>query len=194
MRYTYSMTEPEADFLFHYGTLALAFGGTLGRRPAQPIERLGSPERLAAWFTAAGLLSVAPAVSASDYARALRVRSAILRAGDAIAAARAPEAADIMLLNEMAAPPPVGIALAPDGAHTVRTGKPPVRAALSSIARDAIDLFGGERRALITSCEADDCRALLLDDSRGKRRRWCSMERCGNRAKVAAFRSRQRGD
>jgi len=33
---------------------------------------------------------------------------------------------------------------------------------------------------------------LLLSRSRSDRRRWCSMELCGNRAKVAAFRERQR--
>jgi predicted RNA-binding Zn ribbon-like protein len=188
------MTASDSGFLFHYGALALAFGGTLGRRPSQPLERLATPERLADWFVAAGLLSTAPPVSRADFGRALRLREAILRTGDAVVAAAKPQAADVALINESAAAAPVALELSRDGTHALRGGKSPVRAALSAIARDAIDLFGGERRAALTVCEADDCRALLLDDSRGKRRRWCSMERCGNRAKVAAFRLRQRGD
>jgi predicted RNA-binding Zn ribbon-like protein len=36
------------------------------------------------------------------------------------------------------------------------------------------------------------CRMLFLDRSRGRRRRWCSMAECGNRAKVAAHRERAR--
>ncbi|WP_442806810.1 CGNR zinc finger domain-containing protein [Streptomyces sp. NBC_01750] len=31
-----------------------------------------------------------------------------------------------------------------------------------------------------------------MDDSQARRRRWCSMERCGNLAKVAEYRSRTR--
>jgi predicted RNA-binding Zn ribbon-like protein len=40
-------------------------------------------------------------------------------------------------------------------------------------------------------CPADDCLEAFLDDSRSGNRRWCSMELCGNRAKVRAFRDRQ---
>ncbi|WP_327319861.1 CGNR zinc finger domain-containing protein [Streptomyces sp. NBC_01235] len=36
-----------------------------------------------------------------------------------------------------------------------------------------------------------DCSRLFLDDSRA-RRRWCSMDRCGDQAKVAGYRSRNR--
>lgn len=67
-----------------------------------------------------------------------------------------------------------------------------ITAVLSSIARDAIDILSSERRSLVRACEMDDCGGLFLDDSRGLRRRWCSMERCGNRAKAAAFRDRAR--
>jgi predicted RNA-binding Zn ribbon-like protein len=66
----------------------------------------------------------------------------------------------------------------------------PVRAALSAVAEDAIEVFSGERRQL-TRCDDPQCSALLLSRSRGPRRRWCSMETCGNRAKVAAYRARR---
>jgi predicted RNA-binding Zn ribbon-like protein len=33
---------------------------------------------------------------------------------------------------------------------------------------------------------------LFLDTSRSHTRRWCSMEQCGNRSKVAAFNARSR--
>jgi hypothetical protein len=36
------------------------------------------------------------------------------------------------------------------------------------------------------------CSLLFVDTSRSGRRRWCSMERCGNRAKVAAHRRRRK--
>ncbi|MBT8152338.1 CGNR zinc finger domain-containing protein [Epibacterium ulvae] len=45
----------------------------------------------------------------------------------------------------------------------------------------------------VKNCEAEDCSLYFLDVSKSHRRRWCSMEVCGNRAKAAAYRkSKQR--
>lgn len=48
---------------------------------------------------------------------------------------------------------------------------------------DAIGLLG-DRPDRIRSCEHDDCTLWFYDVSKAGRRRWCSMERCGNRAKA----------
>jgi predicted RNA-binding Zn ribbon-like protein len=49
--------------------------------------------------------------------------------------------------------------------------------------------LGGAGR--IRQCAAHNCYLTFLDTSRPDSRRWCSMERCGNRAKVrAAHRAR----
>lgn len=42
----------------------------------------------------------------------------------------------------------------------------------------------------IGRCEGDPCGGFFLNTSRSKPRRWCSMDTCGNRAKVRKFRSR----
>ena len=42
-------------------------------------------------------------------------------------------------------------------------------------------------------CPAEDCRWAFYDTSRNRSRRWCSMEVCGNRSKVRAFRDRTEG-
>lgn len=39
-------------------------------------------------------------------------------------------------------------------------------------------------------CEADKCGGFFLDLSRSKPRRWCSMDTCGNRAKVQRHRAK----
>jgi len=44
----------------------------------------------------------------------------------------------------------------------------------------------------VKACRGDDCRCVFVDGSRNGSRRWCAMADCGNRAKVAAFRSRHR--
>lgn len=40
-------------------------------------------------------------------------------------------------------------------------------------------------------CPSNDCGWLFLDESKNRRRRWCSMETCGNRAKARRHYQRQ---
>lgn len=42
----------------------------------------------------------------------------------------------------------------------------------------------------IGRCEGDPCGGFFIDSSRTKPRRWCSMDSCGNRAKVRSHRAR----
>ena len=44
----------------------------------------------------------------------------------------------------------------------------------------------------IRQCHADDCICCFVDTSKNGRRKWCSMARCGNRAKVAEHYRRHR--
>ncbi len=44
----------------------------------------------------------------------------------------------------------------------------------------------------IHQCENEPCVLLFWDTSKNQTRRWCSMELCGNRMKVASFRERQK--
>jgi predicted RNA-binding Zn ribbon-like protein len=46
----------------------------------------------------------------------------------------------------------------------------------------------------VRTCAAEDCGRWFLDVSRGGRRRWCSMDTCGNRAKAARWRARHGKD
>jgi len=130
----------------------------------------------------------------ADLAAAQRLRGAIGRLAYARAGGplppvpvEGPRPGDVEVLNAFAAAPPLVPALLPDGARTVVD--PTVTAALSSLARDAIDLFGGPLAARIRVCAAENCGLLLVDTSRSGARRWCSMEVCGNRAKVRTHRS-----
>ena len=99
-----------------------------------------------------------------------------------------PRPDDIATVNAAAAVPPLVPALRPDGGTTFVA--PTATAALSTLARDAVDLFGGPLARRIRVCAAENCGLLLVDTSRPGRRRWCSMELCGNRAKIRTHRSR----
>ena len=99
-----------------------------------------------------------------------------------------PRLGDIAIVNAAATIPPLVPALRPDGGTTFVA--PTAPAALSTIARDAVELFGGPLARRIRVCAAENCGLLLVDTSRPGRRRWCSMELCGNRAKIRIHRSR----
>ncbi|MCZ0972623.1 CGNR zinc finger domain-containing protein [Streptomyces albulus] len=45
-------------------------------------------------------------------------------------------------------------------------------------------------RGQLRQCAGEGCALVYLDTSRGRRRRWCSSEVCGNRARVARHRRR----
>ncbi|WP_371263350.1 MULTISPECIES: CGNR zinc finger domain-containing protein [unclassified Pseudomonas] len=53
-------------------------------------------------------------------------------------------------------------------------------------------LATNDKFEFVRQCEAHDCVLLFHDLSKSHRRRWCSMATCGNRMKVAAFRSRNK--
>ncbi len=44
----------------------------------------------------------------------------------------------------------------------------------------------------VRECAAPACPVIYLDTSRNRSRRWCSMERCGARAKATAYYQRHR--
>jgi len=60
-------------------------------------------------------------------------------------------------------------------------------AMLWPIARAAADLLASSDVALVRACSSPTCRWLFLDTSKNHHRRWCSMQQCGNRAKVRRF-------
>lgn len=121
----------------------------------------------------------------------LALRAAITRMAAASADRQQLAPDDVDTLNLFAATPDVPPVLAGGqrqaGAGGIRLGQ-----VLSTLARDAVAVFGAEAEGAvrIRRCDADDCRLVFHDDSRTGSRRWCSMQRCGNRAKVRAFRER----
>jgi hypothetical protein len=74
--------------------------------------------------------------------------------------------------------------------HLTRHADDPVRATLSLVARDALDLVTSPSLARLRNCAGPNCGALFLDTSRPGNRRWCSMGTCGNRAKKETLRGR----
>jgi len=63
---------------------------------------------------------------------------------------------------------------------------------LQPIAKAMAELACNEDFSHVRGCDRAPCTLFFLDRTNGHRRRWCSMAVCGNRAKQAAYRKRER--
>lgn len=166
-------------------SLDLAYTGALG--DPEPRETLPDAAALGAWLSEH--LAPVSEPGERDVADARTLRQAIGDIASAIADGRDPAPRDVDVLNLYAATPDLPPALDGGSRQAGRALARPAQA-LASAARDAVAVFGaGSER--IHRCSADDCTVLYLDRTRSGTRRWCSMRRCGNRAKVRAHRARQ---
>lgn len=175
---------------FKCGAPVLDFIGTLrARRNAVPTEMLISPESLEAWFRESGLVDVDTPCEPSDLRQAIILREAVYRLVVATLDGGDYDADALAVVNDTARAPSAVPQL-------VRRGDRRVEAtpgqALSSIARQAVQLLGGPEADLLKECSRGECTQVYLDRSHGSRREWCAMDPCGNRIKAAAYRARKR--
>ena len=186
--------EPSAEelrFIFRSGRLSLAFCATVGERWRRGFERLLAPGHLTRWYAEASVTSVPVPVTGPDLAEARAVREAVYRAAQALLGGQPPAGADEEIINRAAsAPPPVP--RIDQGAVLLATAPPdPAASALSAVARDAIGLFTTADARRLRECASPECGLLFLDLSRPGRRRWCSSNACGGKARAAAYRQRR---
>ena len=190
-------------FRFDPGALCLELLITGGPGALTRYEVLHTPGDLVAWAEQSRLTPTPPAlhVTEDDVAGARRLRDALTRTVVSrvvggglpeLGIARA-DTTDLDLVNEAAARPPLAPAIGADGTRSWATGPATGTQLLSTVARDAVDLLTGPYAQRIRMCAGDRCYLLYVDTSRPGRRRWCSMEHCGNRHKVRAHRVRRSG-
>ncbi|MET9422732.1 ABATE domain-containing protein [Streptomyces sp. NPDC006540] len=163
-------------------------------RRAGGTEPLADTGRLARWLVGAGLVPAGTPLHGVDstwVAGFVELRECIdhlVRTGPE--EGRAADALEILNARAQGAPP--GIRAVKDGKGTlVRAlcAAPECAALLAVVARDAVELLTDPvARSRLRQCEGDNCRRVYLDTSRGRRRRWCSSEVCGNRERVARHR------
>jgi predicted RNA-binding Zn ribbon-like protein len=163
-----------------------------------PVERLDSVTVLCAWITGAGLVPAGTPLTHADASWLVGFRELRGRVGQLVPGGLAPEGRpyDVALarVNEIAraAPPAPRAVPGADGALVRELAGPPAcEALLGAVARDVVELLTDPvARAGLRQCEGDNCPIVYLDTSRGRRRRWCSSEVCGNRERVARHRRR----
>jgi len=200
----------EGGFDLDAGMLCLDFANTLDMRfNPQPNEGLPSYAALIAFAAQAGAIdhanvSVLAHAAMRDergahdsHQRAIELREVIFRIFMAIADDRTPDDADLAQLNRALADalPHGGVEHRIDVFVWEWESATHLDRPLWPIVKSAADLLLGQAGDLrrVRECAAHDCGWLFLDTSRNRSRRWCSMQSCGNRAKVQEFRERRRG-
>ncbi|WP_405948329.1 ABATE domain-containing protein [Streptomyces prunicolor] len=163
-----------------------------------PEERLDAPEPLRAWIVRSGLVPATTPLAHVDFGwlvgfRELRGQISQLVRSRPSNDTR-PHDLALARVNDLArAAPPAPRAVRDEEGVLVREldGTPGCGALLAVIARDVVELLTDPvARASLRECEGDNCPIVYLDTSRGRRRRWCSSEVCGNRERVARHRRR----
>jgi predicted RNA-binding Zn ribbon-like protein len=181
----------DVGVVFVGGNLALDFVGTLNERFSRRVEQLRTPADLGTWLVRADVLDEPPHVSEAELAAAIELRETLfaLIARQIDGADGEPSAEERAVVNAAAAAPPPVPALT-SGRTVQRSGG--VAAGLSAVAREAMVLFRRTDGSVLKWCADEQCTHPFLDQSHGHRRRWCGMAGCGDRAKAAAYRARQR--
>ncbi|MDB2448944.1 CGNR zinc finger domain-containing protein [bacterium] len=126
----------------------------------------------------------------SEYRRLLELRETGYRVFSARAAQREPASVDLDSLAQTAAAALAASSLATDSAKGFRwrvkdragTSLVGVRLGLA-----LLDLLSRVDLSRLKECGR--CSGLFLDHGRGRGRRWCRMQTCGNREKIARHRS-----
>lgn len=177
-------------YRFDPGALCLELLTTGGPGPYRRYEVLHGPADLAAWADRSRLTPT-PAldISEAEVADMRGLRDALFRVVTAHVRGEPHPPRDLEAINEAAARPAMAPAITPTGKRQW-TGTPTGTHLAATVARDAVELLTGPFAHRIRTCAAEDCHLVYVDTSRPGRRRWCSMEHCGNRHKVRALRAR----
>jgi len=186
-----------APFVFSGENLALDLLNTASGAAERDGDRLASPMDVVRWLVEAELLSTSekerfeqsPPDTRLLWEEALRFRC---DARDALQAwlrgAQIPEGS-LFALNRCLEALTTALRLRTEG-HELRlettrrhTG---TAGYLAPVAKELADLLLGGSPTRVRQCAGDGCGLWFRDTSKNGSRRWCSMARCGNRAKVAA--------
>ncbi len=191
------MVEPDAhppeELLFRWrgGHEVLNFTATVGERWRHGIERLREPGDLSRWLVDAGLAPAPVSVTRRDLNEARALREAMYRVATAVRTGQPVDPNDLATVNRWSGRSAGGPRLeqAAVGLRAVLRAAS-ARDHLSWLATQAAALFGGPAAAQVRECAHPECPLLFLEDRRGARR-WCSMDDCGARSKMRAYRARR---
>lgn len=192
-----STLHPPPAPLFVGDHLALDFINTHYGVGSKHCDWLRDDNGVLGWLKQAGLLTGDFAGTPKGLLRL--ARELRQEAKDVLAAAKSGRRSDAAAINRVLEQGRPRKALQWDDAGSTftlveRRRNAEAASLLEPVAAALVDLLTNVPLDLVRQCEADDCTLLFRDSTKSHRRRWCSMAACGNRMKVAAFRSRNKAE
>ncbi|HEX7360137.1 MAG TPA: CGNR zinc finger domain-containing protein [Bryobacteraceae bacterium] len=171
------------------GHLALDFCNTAGEHLADhPEELLSDWESFLRWATQVALIGPESyfelLTSPKPLDKIVQLREAIYRIGLAFALRRRVSKHDIEFIRDRAHVPRPNIEFRNNVGRWHPDPSNASEQLCGVLAGEALSLFCSPKAGRIGVCDGGKCGWLFLDESRGKRRRWCDMKDCGNRAKA----------
>lgn len=182
--------SPDLDFRPDAGDPSLNLVATIGEWETLHLERLRDRRDLAAWFVETGLMTRPPVVEQHDLKQTRKLRDAIYTLVTSLMNDERPGPSATATLNRFAAHPPMRLALSGSGKDLEKELDHTIAEGLSTIARSAITLVVSPSLGRVRQCAGPTCSMLFLDHSRPGTRRWCSMNRCGNKQKKHNMKAR----
>jgi predicted RNA-binding Zn ribbon-like protein len=140
------------------------------------------------------LAEAQPGEAEAAFHKAILLRETIFRIFSALAFQKKPTSEDLELLNKVWQESQQHARLMPssNGFALGWNDEPSLERATRVIADSAIHLLASWQIKQIHRCAGDGCDWLFVDTSRNHLRRWCSMEECGNRAKMRRRQQRKK--
>ncbi len=149
-------------------------------------EELASPQALAGWLDAHGLLPGGAVADTEDLKHAIALREA-LRGLVGAHSGGAVYPVDVATLHEAAAASRLRPKFGPDGQARLEPEAAGLTGALGRIVAAAFAAMAEEDWAKLKLCSSSSCRWAFFDRSRNHSSRWCTMAACGNREKARRF-------
>jgi predicted RNA-binding Zn ribbon-like protein len=178
------------------GHPALNFINTLHMVGGELTDAWQSDEDVAAWIVREGLRDTLPSTTWPGGALLGKTRNLREIARKAVEARKAKETLPLDELNgflEHSVSHCVLSAESQIDLHFERVyDQETVEQYLVPVAESVGELLSHVDFDLVRHCEGEQCVLWFYDRTKAHRRRWCSPQACGNRAKVAAFRARAR--
>ena len=169
--------------------LAIDLTWTLRYRNVSPTELLLTPLDLRSW-TSSRDLQTSGHLDSQDLDRFKELREAIFGALSKAVDDQPPSTSQRKVINRNAARSAYIPELGANGSIALKHDGSGVDAALSTVARDAIELLA-LRDGRLRRCEGPGCALIFYDESRPGTRRWCDTSRCGNRVNTHSYRQRR---
>jgi predicted RNA-binding Zn ribbon-like protein len=156
-------------------------------------DDLDSPDRVAHWFAARGLLAPRHPVTAEEFLRARRLRTIVRELAHANTGGGLAGRDVRVTVDEVLGAVPLAAFIADDGGVGVRGAGTGVDRALGSLVAIVVASSHDGTWQRLKACDKESCRWVFFDHSRNRSSSWCSMSICGNRTKTRVYRRRRAG-